>query len=515
MSSTTARSSTVASGRLPVATLVAGCAAVFLAQIGLVWPAAINGVIQATFHASGAQLSWVSDAFLVPIAMTSLTFGVLGDRYGRKKILVGGAVAMAVGYLVSALAGTVQLLWVGQGICGVGAAALFASSLTMITTATPEPGQRARALAAWTTALSTGALLAPVLSGAVVEIASINRAFAVVGVVALAVAALCAVLAPESSAPEGRALDWPGQISIALALLALLFGVIEGPTLGWGSPVVIGSFVLAALLLVAFVQIEQQSVSPMLRLDLFTIPAFSASAVIAVVGMFGFLGGAYVLSIRLGVIAHLSPLAAAVPFVIVQGITPFIWPVLARLLQRVGPRPMLVTGLVSLALSHLWLRALPAADTALLPMLPALVLMGIGFGLVVCALTAAAVNAVPVHQAGMASGTTNMVRDLGQTLGPAIIGTVALSQAGTMLGTSLAGSGLPAAQLGVAQGVLAAGGPLALATTPLGPISTTVAPLARTALTSGYDAGLLVTAIACLAAAVIAAIFVRGGQTPA
>ncbi len=515
MSSTTARSSTAPSGRLPVATLVAGCAAVFLAQIGLVWPAAINGVIQATFQTSGAQLSWVSDAFLVPIAMTSLTFGVLGDRYGRKKMLVGGAFAMAAGYLVSALTGTVQVLWIGQAICGVGAAALFASSLTMITAATPEPALRARALAAWTTALSTGALLAPVLSGAVVEIASINWAFAVVGVIALVVAVVCAVLAQESSAPEGRPLDWPGQISIALALLTLLFAVIEGPTLGWASPVVIGSFVLAVLLLVTFLRIEQRSPSPMLRLDLFRIPAFSASAVVAVVGMFGFLGGAYILSIRLGVIAHLSPLAAAVPFVIVQGITPFIWPVLARLLQRVGPRPMLVTGLLSLAASHLWLRELPAADTALLPMLPALVFMGIGFGLVVCAITAAAVNAVPVSQAGMASGTTNMVRDLGQTLGPAIIGTIALSQAGTLLGASLAASGLPAAQLGVAQGVLAAGGPLALATAPLGPISTTVAPLARTALTAGYDAGLLVTAISCLAAAMIAAIFLRGGRTPA
>jgi hypothetical protein len=273
--------------------------------------------------------------------------------------------------------------------------------------------------------------------------------------------------------------------------------------------------VLAVLLLVAFVRIEQRSPAPMLRLDLFRIPAFSASAVVAVVGMFGFLGGAYTLSIRLGVIAHLSPLAAAVPFVIVQGITPFIWPVLARLLQRVGPRPMLVAGLVSLAASHLLLRELPAADPALLPMLPALVLMGIGFGLVVCALTAAAVNAVPVSQAGMASGTTNMVRDLGQTLGPAIIGTVALGQAGTLLGASLAASGLPAAQMGVAQGVLAAGGPLALATAPLGPISTTVAPLARDALTAGYDAGLLVTAVSCLAAAVIAAIFLRGGRTPA
>jgi MFS family permease len=515
MSSTTAPPPAETARGVPAQTLVAGCAAVFLAQLGLVLPAASNGVIQATFHTSGEELTWVSDAYLVPIAMTSLTFGVLGDRFGRKKLLVGGASLMALGYLISALSGVVALLWLGQALCGIGAAALFASSLTIITAATPGAAARARGLAAWTTALSTGALIAPPLSGVVVQIASIQWVFGVAGAIALLVALLCAALTAESTAPQGRALDWPGQITIAAALLALLFGVIEGPSHGWSAPVIVAAFVVAALLLAAFVVIERRTAEPMLRLDLFAVPAFSASAVVAVIGMFGFLGGAYVLSIRLGIIAHQSALAAAVPFVVVQGITPFIWPVLVRLLHRVGPRVMLVAGLLCLAVSQFWLRALLAADGALLPMLPALVLMGLGFGLLVSALTAAAVNSVPVHLAGMASGTTNMVRDLGQTLGPALVGTVALGQAAALLAGSLQGAGLPEAQLHVAQGVLQEGGPLALATAPLGPLSGTVGPLARAALTAGYASGLLVTAVACLVAAAIAATFVRGGRSVA
>ncbi|MEO6082686.1 MAG: MFS transporter, partial [Umezawaea sp.] len=130
--------------RTHLGTLVAGCLAVALAQIGLVLPAAINGVIQSTLRASGSELSWVSDAFLVPIAMTSLTFGLLGDRYGRKKMLVGGAGAMAIGYLVSATSGSIWQLWAGQAICGIGAAALFASSLAVVTAATPDAASRAR-----------------------------------------------------------------------------------------------------------------------------------------------------------------------------------------------------------------------------------------------------------------------------------------------------------------------------------------------------------------------------------
>lgn len=515
MSSTTASPPPDTARGVPVPTLVAGCAAVFLAQLGLVLPAASNGVIQATFRASGEELTWVSDAYLVPIAMTSLTFGVLGDRFGRRKLLVGGASLMALGYLVSALSGVVALLWVGQALCGIGAAALFASSLTIITAATPGAAQRARGLAAWTTALSAGALVAPPLSGVVVLVASIHWVFGVAGIIALVVALLCATLAAESTAPGGRALDWPGQITIALALLALLFGVIEGPAHGWSSPLIVSAFVVAALLLVAFVLVERRTAEPMLRLDLFAIPAFSASAVVAVVGMFGFLGGAYVLSIRLGIIAHQSALAVAVPFVIVQAVTPFIWPALVQLLHRVGPRVMLVVGLLCLAASQLWLRALPATDAALPPMLPALVLMGLGFGLLVSALTAAAVNSVPVELAGMASGTTNMVRDLGQTLGPALVGTVALGQAAGLLSGSLQGAGLSQDQLRAAEGVLHEGGPLALATAPLGPLSDTVGPLARAALAEGYASGLLVTAAACVVAAAIAAVFVRGGRTVA
>lgn len=223
-------------------TIIAGCLAVCLAQIGLVLPAAINGVIQRSLQTSGAELTWISDAFLVPAAVLALTFGVLGDLYGRKKLLVGGALLAAVGYAVSATSDSAAQLITGQALSGIGAAALFPASLAVITASTPTPAARARALASWTTALSLGALIAPLLSGAVVEHTSFRWAFAATGVLALAAAAAAWLLTGESSAPEGRSLDWPGQITIGLALLALLYGIIQGPSDGWGSaPVVLSS----------------------------------------------------------------------------------------------------------------------------------------------------------------------------------------------------------------------------------------------------------------------------------
>lgn len=489
-------------------TIIASCLAVCLAQIGLVLPAAINGVMQRTLQASGGELTWISDAFLVPAAVLALTFGVVGDLYGRKKLLVGAALLSAVGYLVSATSDSSAQLIAGQAISGIGAAALFPASLSLITATTPTRAARARGLASWTTALSLGALIAPLMSGGIVEHASFQWAFGVTGALALMTAGAAWLLATESSAPEGRSLDWPGQISIAVAMLALLYGIIQGPSDGWSSAPVVASFVAFVVFLAAFVMVESRSPSPMLRLELFRIPAFAASAAMAVIGMFGFLGGAYDLSIRLGVIQHQSPFQAAVPFLVIQGITPFIWPLLVRLLHRVGPGPMLVTGFVALAGAQLWLRAVPIHETGLVPLLGPLVLNGVGFGLVVAAITAAAVNVVPPTLTGMASATTSLVRDLGQTLGPAIVGAVALGMAASQLTGSLADAGLTPKEHSIASAVLHEGGPIALHTADLGPLSTKLAPYTTQALADGYNNGLLFTAGACLAAAVIAAVFV-------
>lgn len=496
-------------------TIVAGCLAVCLAQIGLVLPAAINGVMQRTLQASGAELTWITDAFLVPAAVLALTFGVIGDLYGRKKLVVGASLVAALGYLVSATSHSPTQLITGQAISGIGAAALFPASLAMITAITPTPAARAKGLASWTTALSLGALVAPLLSGAIVEHAAFQWAFGVTGVIAVVTAVAAWLLAAESRTPEGRSLDWPGQITIALALLTLLYGIIQGPSDGWSSVPVVVSFVAFVVFLAAFVVVEHRGAAPMLRLDLFRIPAFAASAAMAVIGMFGFLGGAYDLSIRLGVIQHQSPLQAAVPFLIIQGITPFIWPLLVRLLHRVGPGPMLVTGFVSLAVAQLWLRAVPVHETGLTPLLGPLVLNGLGFGLVVAAITAAAVNVVPPHLTGMAGATTSLVRDLGQTLGPAVVGAIALGMAADRLTGSLAGAGLTPKEHGIASAVLHEGGPLALHTADLGPLTAKLAPYTSDALAHGYNNGLLLTAAACAVAAVIAAVFVglRPGST--
>jgi MFS family permease len=500
-------------GRAPgPGTLIAGCLAVCVAQIGLVLPAPINGVIQQQLHASGSQLTWISDAFILPTAILELTFGVLGDLFGRKRLLIIGGLLTAGGHSISATTSSVHALWLGQAVAGVGAAVLFPSSLAIIAAATTTPAERARGLAYWASSLSAGALIAPLVSGNVAEHTTYHWAFGAIAILGVLTALVSLTFATESSAPLGRGLDWPGQISVAVALFALLYGLIEGPEAGWGSVKIIGCFVVATAALVAFLLVESRSVTPMLRLDLFRIPAFAAAAAVALVGMFSFLGTGYDLSIRLGAIQHQSPLRSALPFVVAQGVPLIVGLRLSRILRDIDARWVLPCGLVVLAAGQVWLANVPITDTSFPSTLGPAALIGFGFILLVAGLTAAAVNSVPLRLAGMASATTSLFREFGQVLGLAIVSAVALSRAGSTLNHRLAAAKLTVAQHHIVGAVATAGGPFAVLNASLGPLSAKVAPIAEGALAHGFDVGLIVCAAGALVAAAIAVTFLGGAH---
>jgi MFS family permease len=432
--------------QLTTGTLVAAALGVCLGQVALAIPAVLNGLFQQDLGTTSSQLTWISDAFLVPVTLLELTFGVLGDLFGRKRLLVGGALLLAVGELIAVLTpgassstGTrVLVLWTGQIIAGVGAAALFPTTLAMVAAGTHTANHRARGITIWAAALSAGGLVSPVLGGLSAkrkfgsdEFASWRWAFIAVLILALISAAVSALFARNSSAPAGRSLDWPGQITIAVSLFALLFAVIQGPTSGWGSGEVIGGFIVAAVFLVLFVMAENRSKAPLLRLSLFSNRAFAVAAVVTVVGMFSFLGTAYATSIRLSAIQGFSPLKTSIAFVLLQGMCLLQMPITHRVLERYNPKWALGSGALLIGIGDFWMSATTASDLSLAPIVAPLIVIGIGFGFAVSAVTAVAVNTVPNNLAGMASGSTSLLRDFGFTLGPAVIGAIALSRAAT------------------------------------------------------------------------------------
>ncbi|HVB44100.1 MAG TPA: MFS transporter [Streptosporangiaceae bacterium] len=530
-------------------TLIAAVIAVCLAQMALAIPAVLNGLFQQDLGTSSSQLTWISDAFMVPVCMLELSFGVLGDLFGRKRLLVGGALFLAVGESIAVLTpgaslptGTRMLvLWTGMAIAGLGAAAIFPTSLAMVAAGTHTVHDRARSVSIWAAALSVGNCASPILGGLAARLrfgsdplAGWRWAFLVVIALALISAVVSLAAAKDSSSPEGRSLDWPGQATIAVALFALLYAVVQGPTSGWRNWQIIAGFTVAAIFLMLFVLVERRSEAPLLRLDFFRNRNFAVTSIVTVIGMFAFLGTAYSTSIRLSAIQGFSPLKTAIAFVFFNGIALIQLPVTIRLLERHSPKWPLSGGFILMAGGAIWLAAIPASDLSLVPVIAPFILVGIGFALALSALSAVAVNTPPTHLAGMASGTTNMLRDFGFTLGPAVIGAVALSQAAAQIREKLAASSavrqalsafisspahVPAAQRSAVEAAVHAvrSGPLganavpATVTLPSGQVVpfNPLKQIAFDALSHSYSRGFFLSGAAALLAALLTVIAVR------
>ncbi|MDN3028341.1 MFS transporter [Streptomyces sp. S.PB5] len=500
------------SALLSRATLIAACVAICVAQIGVPLASPLIGEIQRDLGVSAAALAWIPAAFILPTAILELNYGVLGDLFGRKRLLVVGGLLITAGCLVAATSGSLPQLLAGQAVAGLGAAAIFPSSLAVIVAGTPDPATRARALSYWAISLAFGSLISPLISGFTAEHTDWGWAFVPLAALGLVTAVVSARWMVDSRQPAGRGLDWPGQITIAVSLLALLYAVIEGANDGYSEPHIVLAFMIALAAFVAFLVVERGSRAPMLRLELFLNPSFAAAAAIGLLALFGFIGTAYLLTLKLEAVHHLSPLRASLPLALVQVVPVLLTPVLPMLLQRVHPRMLLVCGLLSLATGQIWMALLPADSTALPPMVGPILLLGIGFITMFSALTAVAVGAAGIRHAGMASAVTSLVRESGQALGPAVASAVALGTASSALSGKLDSSGLPAQALGAAKAVNDEGGALAAANADLGELSRTVVPLAREALETGLDLGVYVCAAASLVGAVIAVLALgRGG----
>ncbi|WP_414654310.1 MFS transporter, partial [Intrasporangium sp.] len=185
------------------ATVVAGSFAVLLAQVAYSLPGALNGTFQQEFQATGAQLTWITAAFAIPMVVFELTTGVIGDLFGRKRLLQAGAALTVVGSLICAVAATVQVMWLGQIVAGLGAAILYPISLAMIAALAPDNDARAKAIALWAGFLSIGAAISPLMGGAFAASGYWRRAYVVVIVLAIA-SILITTKATDSSAPQGR-----------------------------------------------------------------------------------------------------------------------------------------------------------------------------------------------------------------------------------------------------------------------------------------------------------------------
>jgi MFS family permease len=537
------QASTAGSAR---ATFVAAYSAVTLAQITNALPGALNGTFATEFRASGSGLTWIAGMFMVCIVVFELTWGVLGDLFGRKKLLAAGTVLSVIGSVASALAPTTGIMIAAQAIGGIGAGILFPISLSMIAALTPDHRGRARVIATWAGFLSLGAVISPVLAGLTAKFFTVAGAgqgapnafsgWRVAYYVAAAFAVVVFVIAlraKDSSAPEGRKLDLPGQITLALGLISVLYATVQAVDNGFTAASVIAGYIVGVVLLVVFVVIEQRSQHPLIHLSLFKNAAYSITGIVAVIGMFAFLAVCFSTSVAVGGLALVETWKVGVLFVFIQGPAFVFIPVVAWLIQRVPPRFVLTGGFAFMAAGAYWLSTfklgVPAqfGGTPWLAFAPPLLLLGIGFALTVGSITAVAINTVEPRYIGMASATTNLLRDLGFSLGPVIGSAIAFGIGAALFAGPasgiLTGAGVPAAAaaglshvpplgfLSGWDGIVAQSPALAKV---LGGVQTQLQGAAGSALGQGFQRVYLVAGIAATVSAVLT-LFVSGRSSSA
>ncbi|GAA5197846.1 MFS transporter [Arthrobacter gyeryongensis] len=449
------------------ATFVAAYSAVTLAQITNALPGALSGTFAVEFHTSGAGLTWIAGMFLMGIVVFELSWGLLGDIFGRKKLLYVGAAVSIVGSVMAAMAPSTGIMIVAQAIGGIGAGILFPISLSMIAAITPDHRARAKVIATWAGFLSLGAVISPVLAGFTAQFFTVAgrgpgapntfsgwRAAYLIAAAVAVVVLLIAARAKDSAAAEGRKLDMPGQLTLAVGLIAVLYATVTAVDAGLSSAQVVASYIAGGILLVAFVVIESRTAHPLIHLSLFNNSSYSITGIVAVTGMFAFLAICFSTSVAVSGLALAETWKVGVLFVFIQGPAFAFIPVVGWLIHHVAPRWVLTAGFALMAVSGFWLStfALGTPETFggtpwtafILPLL----VLGIGFALTVGSVTAVAINTVPARQIGMASATTNLLRDLGFALGPVIGSAIAFGIGATVFAGPLAGilgaAGMPA-----------------------------------------------------------------------
>ncbi|MFD6530739.1 MFS transporter [Streptomyces sp. NPDC060184] len=491
------------------------CIGVFVAYFPITTVSVSLPVIQEALGASTSDLSWVSDAFVLPVAALILTAGVFGDVHGRKKVFQAGLALCAAGAAVSLCAQSIAVIWVGQALSGAGAAALLPMTLALISHVVPDHRERGKFIGLWTTCLMGALAVGPLIAGTITAHAQWRWIFLLPVPLALAAMAAGARLLEESRSPYPRKLDWPGQITAAVAITALVYGVIEGGATSFTEPQVVVALALAVIGGTAFVLAERRSDSPMLDLRIFRSPAFTGSTLVVMISFLGLIGFFFVLSLYFGMVQRLTTLEAGTRLLMVTIMPLVLGAVFGRLAQRLSARLLIAGGLLIATVGLCTLTTI-GIDTSFASLAWRLVLLGTGLGIAFPCITATAVGSVPPHQAGMAAAGNNAFRQVGAALGPAILGALLTTKAVGALPGHLAGQGLTGAAGERITAAVDHGGLEAVAGMPLGADTGRALHALSLSFVDGLHLCLVVSAALMLLGAIVAAVTLRprGGGAP-
>jgi EmrB/QacA subfamily drug resistance transporter len=446
MQSPNALPSTPANARNPWLVLVVICTAVFMLLLDTTIVNNAQVKIREGLDANLTQIQWVLDSYILAYAVLLLSFGRLGDIYGRKRLFViGMSVFTGASMLCAASAwigetldiSGVNVLIIARVLQGIGGACMMPQSLTLVTVVFP-PEKRGAALGIWGSVVALGALAGPILGGIIVTHYAWEWVFLINLPVGIAAILLTLRIVPESSDPlASRRLDWAGLGLSSVGIFMFVYAMIEGNVKGWTSPEILGLAFGGLALLVIFVLWERRAPDPMMKLELFKIRNFWIGNVIATTISFGMLGIFFPMTIFLQGVLGFTPIRAGLTMTPMSLALMVAAPLAGRLTDRVGPRWIMVTGGSLMTAGILFLITRIELDADWTTLLAPLVVTGIGMGLTFSPMTAAAMRDVPPRIAGSASGIINTMRNIGQVLGIAVLGSLLQNRVIEHVGTNL------------------------------------------------------------------------------
>ena len=379
-------------------------------------------VIRHNLHASLSQLEWTVNAYTLTFAVLLLTGAALGDRFGRRLIFVVGILVFTAGSALAALSTSATALDLARGVQGVGGAIVTPLTLTLLSAAVPRE-RRGLALGAWGGIGGLAVAIGPLVGGAIVEGLSWQWIFWLNVPIGLLLAPVALSRLDESHGPAGR-LDLPGLVLASAGLFGIVWGLVRGNSVGWGSPEIVGSLVVGAVVVALFVLWELRAEAPMLPMRFFRNRTFTLTNVSSLFMFFGMFGSIFLLIQFFQTVQGFSPLQAGLRILPWTAMPIFVAPIAGALSDRIGGQRIMGTGLALQAVGLGWIAAVASPTAPYTDFVAPFFISGIGMALFFAPVANVVLSSVRPEEEGQASGAQNAIRELGGVFGVAVLASI-------------------------------------------------------------------------------------------
>ncbi len=396
--------------------------------------------------ATASQLQWIVDSYTIVFAGLLLTAGSLGDRFGRYRFLAGGLLVFGLGSVLSALATSATMLIFTRALMGIGGACIMPSTLSILTNVFRDPKERTKAIGIWAGVSALGLGIGPISGGVLLERFSWGSIFLVNVPLVLAGLVFGFFLIPESRDPSAPKLDPTGAVLSIAGLTAVLWAVIEAPDNGWGSVQTVAGLAIGFGLLGAFFAWERHSSHPMLDMEFFKNPRFSAASGAITLTFLSLFGAIFLLTQYLQSVLDYSTIKAGAVLLPQAAVIMVAAPLSGVLTNRLGNKRVVAAGLAVVAVSMLLFTTMGVGSSTLQVILISM-LLGLGMGNVMAPATDSIMGSLPRAKAGVGSAMNDTTRQVGGAVGVAVLGSILASRFTSHVTSTLSGK-VPAKILG-------------------------------------------------------------------